>query len=146
MSLKILLIGDNEKAMLADKVYLKDRGLYVHSCLYTNTEVVDDLVGEVKPDLIFINPAQSDSGTRHIYQEFLNDINLVAIPIVYTMAEDDVYLVNRKRTVAKPKRNIIADNMIDAIKQALTTPQTHPITLPLTKKNHLPLNRHAYRA
>ncbi len=146
MSLKILLIGDNERAMLADKVYLKDRGLYVHSCLYTNPDVVDDLVKEVKPDLIFINPSQSDSGTRHIYQQFLNDLNLVSIPIIYTLMEDDVYLVNRKRTIAKPKRNIIADNMIDAIKQALTTPNTTPITLPLTKKTHLPLNRHAYRA
>ena len=146
MSLKILLIGDNEKAMMADKVYLKDRGLYVHTCLYNDRELIDELVKEVKPDLVFINPAESDSSTRKVYQEFLNDIHLVAIPIVYTLSEDDVYLVNRKRTISKPKRNIIADNMIDAIKQALTPPAHPPITLPLTKKNHLPLNRQAYRA
>jgi hypothetical protein len=144
MSLKILLIGDDERAMLADKMYLKDRGLYVHTCLYSG--IIDDLVAEIKPDLIFVNPSHPDNATRDAYQNFLNDINLVGVPIVYTLSEDDVYLVNRKRTLTKPKRNIIADNMIDAIKLALTNPKTEPINLPITKKHHLPLSRQAYRA
>jgi DNA-binding NtrC family response regulator len=144
MSLKILLIGDDERAMQADKIYLKDRGLYVHSVLYS--AIIGDLVAEIKPDLIFINPSHPDTATREVYQNFLNNINLAGIPIIYTLAEDDVYLVNRKRTLSKPKRNIIADNMVDAIKLALTKPHTEPINLPITKKHHLPLNRHAYRA
>jgi len=144
MSLKILLIGDDERALQADKTYLIDRGLHVHSCMHT--EIIDELVHEIKPDVIFINPSHPDSSTREIYHTFLSDMHLLNIPIIYTLAEDDVYLVNRKRTSTKPKRNIIADNMIDAIKVALTKPHTHPITLPLTKKHHLPLNAHAYRA
>lgn len=144
MSLKILLIGDDERAMQADKVYLKDRGLHVHCALYSG--IISDLISEVKPDLIFIDPSNPDNATRDIYQNFLNDVDLMGIPIVYTMAEDDVYLVNRKRTPAKPKRNIITDNMIDAIKLALTQPHREPINLPITKKHHLPLSRHAYRA
>ncbi|MBL7718230.1 MAG: hypothetical protein JNL72_05280 [Flavipsychrobacter sp.] len=144
MSLKILLIGDEERAMQVDKTYLVDRGLHVHTCLYT--DIINDLVAETKPDVIFINPTRPGSITMDVYQHFINDINLLSMPIIYTMAEDDVYLVNRRRTVAKPKRNLITDNMIDAIKLALTRPQAAPLTLPVTRKQHMPLSRHAYRA
>jgi hypothetical protein len=144
MCLKILLISDNERAMQADKIYLKDRGLYVHTCLYSN--IINDLVGEVKPDVIFINPTQQDNQSTDIYYRFLNDIRHLEIPIVYTLSEDDVYLVNRKRTAAKAKRNIMADNMIDAIKLALTKPDSTPMMLPVTRKIHMPLNKRAYRA
>jgi hypothetical protein len=144
MSLKILLISDNETAMQADKIYLKDRGLYVHTCLYSN--IINDLAGEVKPDVIFINPTQQDNQSTDIYYKFLNDIRHLEIPIVYTLSEDDVYLVNRKRTAAKAKRNIMADNMIDAIKLALTKPESAPLVMPVTRKIHMPLNKQAYRA
>ena len=112
MSLKILLISDDERAMQADKTYLKDRGLYVHTCLYTN--IINDLVCEVKPDVIFINPTLPDNQSTDIYHSFLNDIRHLDIPIIYTMSEDDVYLINRKRTATKAKRNIIADPCISA--------------------------------
>ena len=144
MSLKILLISDDERAMQADKTYLKDRGLYVHTCLYTN--IINDLVCEVKPDVIFINPTLPDNQSTDIYHSFLNDIRHLDIPIIYTMSEDDVYLINRKRTATKAKRNIIADNMIDAIKLALIRPDATPLTLPVSRKYHMPLNRQAYRA
>ncbi len=145
MSIKILLISDDEKAMQADRLYLKDRGLHVHTCLYTN--IINDLVNEVKPDVIFINPTLPDNQSTEVYHSFLNDIRHLDVPIIYTLSEDDVYLVNRKRTATKSKRNIIADNMIDAIKLALTKPaSTTPFTLPVGRKYHMPLNRQAYRA
>jgi hypothetical protein len=37
--------------------------------------------------------------------------------------EDDVYLVDRKRTASKASRNAIADNIIDAIRLALSNPK-----------------------
>lgn len=145
MSIKILLISDDEKAMQADRLYLKDRGLHVHTCLYTN--IIKELVNEVKPDVIFINPTLPDNQSTEVYHSFLNDIRHLDVPIIYTLSEDDVYLVNRKRTATKSKRNIIADNMIDAIKLALTKPaNTTPFTLPAGRKYHMPLNRQAYRA
>lgn len=144
MSLKILLISDDERAMQADKIYLKDRGLHVHACLHT--EIINDLVAEVKPDVVFINPSLTDNQTTELYHYFLNDIRHLDIPIIYTLSEDDVYLVNRKRTAAKGKRNIIADNMIDAIKLALSKPHSTSVTATTGPKYHLPLNRQAYRA
>jgi response regulator RpfG family c-di-GMP phosphodiesterase len=144
MSLKILLISDNDKAMQADRIYLKDRGLHVHTCLFTG--IINDLVAEVKPDIIFINPTEPDNQSTEIYHSFLNDIRHLDVPVIYTLSEDDVYLVSKKRTAAKSKRNIIADNMIDAIKLGLTRTQHAEISLPTSRKYHMPLNRQAYRA
>ena len=143
MSLKILLVGDNEAYLHADKLYLRDRGLHVHTCEHAG--IISELIDEIKPDVIFIDPHAPTESTTGIFHSFLDNRQYMHIPVIYTLAEDDVYLVNRKRT-AKGKRNIIADNMIDAIKIALTNPTERNVALPLHKKQHLPLHRHAYRA
>ncbi len=117
MRLKILLIGDKPAALVADAQLLRERGLLVITAF--NLDNINELIEEVKPDLVFFAAQQSNPRITEVYNNLVSSIYFTGIPVVFTLSEDDVYLVNRKRTESKDKRSLIADNMIDAIKMAL---------------------------
>lgn len=113
MRIRILIVGGKS----ADAEMLRDRGFAIYTC---NENTLDGMVNEVKPDVIFINPDNpQDSGYTRLYNEVLDNVHYASYPIMYTLAEDDVYLVNKKRTASKDKRTVITDNIVDGIKMAL---------------------------
>jgi response regulator RpfG family c-di-GMP phosphodiesterase len=117
MRLKILLIGENPLSLVSDGQLLRDRGLLVFTAF--NLDNVPELIKEIKPDVIFFDPHKENSAITEMYNNVVNSIYYTNIPVIYTLSEDDVYLITRKRTTLKEKRTIIADNIIDAIKMAL---------------------------
>lgn len=121
MRIRVLLISDSENFSTADVRMLKDRGLLVHTC-YDMT-LAQELAKEISPDIIILNPENADSATTRLYHNLLDNLSLARVPVVYTLAEDDVYLVSRKRTSFKAARNSMTDNLTDAIKFGMTMPK-----------------------
>jgi len=118
MRIKILLIGDDPGSAIADSLVLRERGLLVLTAF--NYQNINEIVAEIKPDLVFFDPHSSDNRITDAYNNFVNSILFTEIPVIFTLADDDVYLVTKKRTAMKDKRTGIADNMIDAVKMALS--------------------------
>lgn len=116
MRLKILLTGSDKYNHEADAELLRDRGFLVYRCSET---AVNAMIEEVHPDVLIINPTEEQPSSACLYHKLLRSIRYAKLPLIYTVAEDDVYLVNRKRTIPKDKRNFIVDNIIDGIKTAL---------------------------
>ncbi len=117
MRLKILLTGKDEQQQQPDAELLSQRGFLVYRC---GENVVGDMIDEIHPDVVIVNPIEKDNTTSStLYEKLLNNIKYARLPLIYTLSEDDVYLVNRRRTATRGKRNFIADNIIDGIKTAL---------------------------
>lgn len=116
MRLKVLLTGKDKFEHEADAELLRDKGFLVYRCAETS---VNDMLDELHPDVLIINPTEEQQSSTNLYNRLLNNIKYAKLPLIYTLLEDDVYLVNRKRTSARGKRNFIADNIIDGIKTAL---------------------------
>jgi response regulator RpfG family c-di-GMP phosphodiesterase len=118
MRIKILLIGDDPKSLVADELLLRERGILVFTTF--NLENIEELVQEVKPDLLFFDPLNESSAITAAYNNFVNGITHIRIPVIFTLSEDDIYLVTKKRTESKNKRTGIASNIIEAVKMALS--------------------------
>lgn len=117
MRLKILLTGKDEKQQQPDAELLSQRGFLVYRC---TESMVNDMIDEIHPDVVIVNPVEKDDTTSSsLYERLLNNIKYARLPLIYTLSEDDVYLVNRKRTAVRGMRNFISDNIIDGIKTAL---------------------------
>jgi len=113
MRIRILIVGNKS----ADAEMLKDRGFAIYTC---NENTLYNMLGEIKPDVVFINSDDpQDFSSTKLYNQILDNVQYASYPIMYTLAEDDVYLVNKKRTASKDKRTVITDNIIDGIKMAL---------------------------
>lgn len=117
MRLKVLLTGKDKNAQVPDAEMLRDRGFLVYSC---EERVVDDMIDELHPDVLIINPLDAEASSTGLYNRLLSSIKYARLPLIYTLSEDDVYLVNRKRTAIRGMRNFIVDNIIDGIKTALS--------------------------
>lgn len=117
MRIRILMAGNSEAYMAADAEMLKENGFLVYTC---NEDTIDRMVDEVHPDVVFVNPKDpTDLHSMNAYQHFLDQVAYASYPVMYTLSDDDVYIVNRKRTASKHKRTVITDNIIDGIKTAL---------------------------
>ena len=116
MRIRVLMTGDEPKHLRAEAEMLKDRGFLVYTCDERN---IDEAIPEIKPDVVFVNPHNPGLHSTKVYHELLDNIKYASIPVIYTLSEDDVYLVNRNRTASRDKRNLIADNIIDGIKSAI---------------------------
>lgn len=116
MRLKVLLTGQDKFDHEPDAELLRERGFLVYRCEET---AVNDMIDEVQPDVLIINPIDEQPTSNGLYNRLLKSLKYAKLPLIYTLSEDDVYLVNRKRTSARDKRNFIADNIIDGIKTAL---------------------------
>lgn len=139
MRIKILLLGDDPVSLMADGQVLRERGMLVFTTF--NLENITETISEIKPDLIFFDPKKQNGLITEVYNSIVNSIYYTHIPVVFTLSEDDVYLVTRKRTESKDKRDMIADNMIDAVKMALQSNKTFhkkggKIVLPHSHRPH----------
>lgn len=121
MRIRILMVGNNAEYLTPDAEMLKDRGFAVYTCDET---CVNEMIDEVKPAVVFINPDNPGLVSTKVYHELLDNIHYASLPVIYTLSEDDVYLVNRKRTASRDKRNVICDNIVDSIKTALLSNTT----------------------
>ena len=134
MNLRILMVGDDLSFMQADATLLRENGFRVHVC--DNLSLVNELVEEVKPDIAFINPQSPNSNTTDIYHNLLDNIVYACLPVIYTLSEDDVYLVNRKRTELKERRYIINDNILGAITMAVAPVKSSGKTVSLDNNKY----------
>jgi PleD family two-component response regulator len=111
------MIGNDAAYLIPDAQMLKDRGFIVYT---SNEDNFDGMIEETKPDVIFVNYNNPGLNSTRIYHSILDNVKFANIPVVYTLSEDDVYLINKSRTtMSRDKRNIICDNIIDSIKAAL---------------------------
>jgi hypothetical protein len=142
MRIKILMVG-NSLETHSDAEMLKERGFLVYTC---NGYNMNEMVDEVKPSVVFINPLGSDTAkNNNLYNDFLDNIKFMVYPVVYTLSEDDVYIINRKRTTSKDKRTIIGDNIIDSIKTALLGAEI-AMPKPTGASKNVPVTYYANRA
>ncbi|WP_276131708.1 hypothetical protein [Polluticoccus soli] len=123
MRIRILMTGAEQEYMRTEAEMLKDRGFLVYTC---EEENIEEAISEIKPDLVFVNPHDPGLHSTKVYHELLDNIKYASIPVIYTLSEDDVYLVNRKRTASRDKRNMITDNIVDGIKCALLADSITP--------------------
>lgn len=126
MRLKVLLTGKDRNCHTPDAEMLTERGLLVYRC---EEKSVDQMIDEVQPDVVIINPLDDSESSTSLYNRLLSSIKYARLPLIYTLSEDDVYLVNRKRTALKGLRNFIVDNLIDGIKTALSTSSNNNNTM-----------------
>ena len=128
MRIKILLLGDDPVSLMAGGQLLRERGMLVYTAF--NLENLPEIINEIKPDVVFFDPRQQTAEITAAYNDLVNSVYFEDVPVIYTLTEDDVYLVNRPRTNTgdkknKEKKNIIADNMINAVRKALWSNKTH---------------------
>lgn len=117
MRLKILLTGNDQQGHESDAEMLKEKGFLVYRC---NTTTVNEMIEELHPDVLIINPIDEQPSDVSLYKRILRSIKYARLPLIYTLSEDDVYLVNSKRTSLKERGNFVVDNIIDGIKTALS--------------------------
>lgn len=116
MRIKVLMVGSGVE-LGADAELLRDRGFMVYTC---KDETVNEMVNEIQPNVVFIGQDEENENKGiSTYNALVNNISFSHYPVIYTLAEDDMYLVNRKRS-PRNSRTIISDNLVDSIKTALT--------------------------
>lgn len=130
MRMKILLAGDNPVAAMADTQLLRDRGIWVFNTF--NMQHIPELIDEIKPNVLFFAPHAPNKEITDAYSQVITDIQYTHIPVIIALADDDVYLVTRKRTLAKEIRTSITDNILTAIKEAYTAHAAHNFFMPAT--------------
>ncbi len=123
MHIKILMAGNDPEALVADGQLLRDRNMLVH--MVFNLENIPELINEVKPDILFFDSPKKSNQITEAYNKIVNSICFKDIPVIFNLSEDDMYLVTRKRTGNNEQQKYTADNIIDAIKSALTVDRSH---------------------
>lgn len=118
MSLRILMVGDDAAHLQHEKELLRKKDWYVYTC--ESFELMDDMINEVLPDVLYINPKVADAFTAACYSKLLEEERYVQFPIVYTLSIGDIYLVNPRRHNTDGHRYIICNDNCDAILTAMT--------------------------
>jgi DNA-binding NtrC family response regulator len=118
--MKILLMGDDPLLLMTDGQFLRDKGFHVHTAF--NLDHIPTIIDEVKPDLVFFDPYLQNNRVTDAYNSLVCTAGFKNIPVIYTLEEDEVYLVTRRRTNLKQKYTAIADNIISALKLAVNYP------------------------
>ena len=134
MRIKVLMLGNDPGSIIADERLLRDRGMIVLTSF--NMLNLAELINETKPDILFFDAQLPSKPITETYNDIVNSIYFTSIPVIFTLSEDDVYLVTRKRTEGKDKRNMIADNIIDAVKMALQGGRAHSTRSGHSARNH----------
>ncbi len=114
MNIRILVVGNDENVIKPEAEMLKQRGFAAYTGDASN---VDEMIEEVKPHVVYFNPSAIGGKTTRIYHSLLKKMRLSRIPVVYTLAEDETYIVNKP--TQRKKTRYIQDNIIDSIKLAL---------------------------
>src|SRR6185312_4384404 len=104
MRIKVLLIGDNPMDLIPDFTLLREKNFLVYTCY--NDLNINEMMQELEPDIVFIDASSPDNFTT-IYNNLSCNDNYLNIPIIYTLEEDEIYLVNKKRTAFKESRELL---------------------------------------
>ena len=113
MHTRILIAGDDQMTLAADSMLLKDRGMYVYTVM--SIENIPELIDEIKPDILFFDSVKMGNDIKDAYNNTVNNTAFKNIPVIFTLSEDEMYLV--KRGIRKKLSK--ADNVVDAVKMAL---------------------------
>ncbi len=113
MRIKVLMTGNDLENMALEAEVLKEHGFLVYTCPHDNAEA---LLGEINPDVVYLNPQDPDAQSAQLYHNLLQFSSKSRTPVIYTLLEDDMYMVNLNHN---RNRKVICDNIIDAIKVAL---------------------------
>ncbi|RYE21641.1 MAG: hypothetical protein EOP51_15150 [Sphingobacteriales bacterium] len=116
MRIKVLMTGNDAENMALEAEVLKEHGFLVYTCPEDNAEA---FVGEIHPDVVYVNPQEPDAQSAEVYRDLLQVGSQSGTPIIYTLLEDDLYMVNLAHSNQRGKRKVVCDNIIDAIKVAL---------------------------
>jgi hypothetical protein len=116
MRIKVLMTGNDVNNMALEAEVLKEHGFLVYTCPNDNAKA---LLGEIHPDVVYLNPQEPDAQSTQLYRDLLQFGNKSGTPVIYTFLEDDMYMVNMNHSSQRSKRKVICDNIIDAIKVAL---------------------------
>jgi hypothetical protein len=117
MRFKILMTGSPAPSTAIEVEMLKDKGFIVYTCETQNTLA---MILEVHPDILYVNLTETSAYTSIYYKKILAKEVNTFIPVIITLLEDDTYLLRKKNILTHKYRNIICDNVYDAIKIALT--------------------------
>ncbi len=128
MALRVLMTGNDREFLKTDGKKLRERGFGVYIC---DQQIVEDMASEIKPDIILINSKVPDKSSTDTYHSLTDNILYASLPVVFTLSEDDVYIVNRKRTALKEARYQKTDSLVGAIRMALSPADTEPKQVPL---------------
>lgn len=123
MRLKILMVVDKGDKIHPDAEMLKERGMLVYTC---SDAIAEDMVEELVPDVVLINPEVPNAGITKAYHKLLRNKFHLRMPVIYTLAEDEQYLINIRSRANKIVK-LVADNIVDGIRKslhALSTQQT----------------------
>ncbi len=124
MRIKVLLVGDDPASLMAEGQLLRERGLLVFTTF--NPDNIGDLIDEVKPDVVFFSSHSMKNQVTDAYNRFLTDVFHMQLPVIFTLADDDLYLVTKRRTMLREKRTCVAESIIDGIKMALNDKYVQP--------------------
>ena len=83
MRLKVLLTGKDRFSHEPDAEMLRERGFLVYRC---DEHVVNDMIEEVRPDVVIINPTDEQQPATGLYQRLLKSIKICRTAInIYTV-------------------------------------------------------------
>jgi hypothetical protein len=103
---------------------LRSKGFRVYFC--DKDHMVNEMVDETRPNIVYVNSRSHDESSSDIYHSIVDNVQYASIPVIYTLSENDVYLVNRKRTAIKERRYMTSSSVLEAIKMAFITTDTPP--------------------
>jgi len=132
MRLKVLMVVNKGNETHPDAEMLKERGMLVYTC---NDAIAEDMVEELVPDVVLINPVVPNAGITKAYRKLLKNKFHFHIPVIYTLTEDEQYLINI-RVKANKMVKLVADNIVDSIRKSLHAfnLQESSLTMPRTKR------------
>jgi len=120
MSTQVLIIGNNRKQLKASSTLLCDNGFAVTVC--SDNKKMNSLIETLKPQVVFFDTGIQDASSADLYHALLDNIRFASIPVIFTLSKNDVYLVSRKRTAVREKRNVVAAGPLEALSAALRQP------------------------
>jgi len=123
MAALVLIIGNDKERLQKNRRRLSKEGFTVALC--TDCQNITHRIDKIKPDVVLINTTSITHQSTDIYNNLVDTVRYAALPVIFALSEDDVYLVNRRRTSQPETRSVIANTAIDAVHKALENPQRH---------------------
>lgn len=111
------MISDDPCYIVADVQLLRDKEFRIYTCF--NFENMGEVIREIKPHVVFFNLKYYSS----ILDSYHNkpDLSNIAYTssVIYSIDEDDTYMIVPHGSEINKKRLILSDNIITAVKTAL---------------------------
>lgn len=117
MSTRILIIGNNRKHLETSKRKLSEGGFAVAIC--SDGQDVTARIDKLKPDVVFIHTSDVSDASTGLYNNLVDNVRYATLPVIFTLSENDVYLVNRRRAATPEKWSVLASDPIEAVYTAL---------------------------